>query len=110
MATGLTYGIATTLSNARVYTGVIDARSVVRAFIITLAFSTYAVAEWIAGVSRKTGANGTFLAGVVVAGYALSICSTRVGTAQIFFGEWTATDEGITSHVTRAATDWSQAT
>lgn len=79
-----------------------------RTFGIALAFTTYAVAEGVAGVSRKASANGTFFAGVIVTGNALSIGSTRVWTAQIFLGEWTATDEGITGHVTRAATDWSE--
>lgn len=80
---------------------------VFRTFAIALAFSTHAVTERIAGVSWQTGANGTFFAGIIVTGNALSIGSTRVWTAQIFFCEGTATDEGITGHVTRATTDGS---
>lgn len=102
-------GIRTALSHTRINARVVDARTMVRALAVALAFATHTMAERITGVAGQTGAHWTFFAGVVVSGHALSIRATWIRAAQIIFGEWTAADKRIAGHVTRTAAHWCQA-
>lgn len=105
----LRIGAALSSADARINALVIDASAMIGAFVVGLAFSSDARAERVSCVSRWAGTNGSLALRSIVSGGANSVGAARIRATEIFRNEFTAADEGVASHVSRARADGSQA-
>jgi hypothetical protein len=79
-------------------------------FTVRLTFASDARGKSVSGVAWWACADWSLTLSPVVARRANGIASTWIWSAQVFWNELTAADEGIASHVSWAGADWSQPT
>lgn len=89
-------------------TRVINASAAIGTFFVGLAFASNAIGESISGITGWACANWTFALSPIKSRCTDRVSSAWIWSAKIFRHKLAAGDEGITSHVTWARTNWSQ--